>query len=444
MNTESYLIATLLTFPESFLDVAEFLRAEDFDNQEYSEIYSSMARLSSKSIHFDAITVKNEMDAAGRRVSESVLVDLVGIAPASALTAIEHARIVCASATRRRTVKSLSEALEAAKDPARPIAEVSGLAERAALEAAENRQSKDLRSFDEYLPEVWRDIEAMIRGEITGLKTGFPDIDQHTGGFQKTDFVILGGRPGMFKTSLALEMLVNVGLAGGVGAFFELEMMAKQVVKRSLYQKGKVNSQAIKRGIAPTRELPKLKAAQDLIRGKKLFFDDSTGVTPLQALSKCRKLKAKCGRLDLVVIDNVQIMNGDGNFKGDRRAELASVSNNLKRMAKDLETVVIGISHLNRESAKSSDPEPSLHDLKNTGEFEQDADIVMLLHIESVYKDVEPGKENDMKVLFAKFREGETGFKTIRVVPEFTSFESISQRQDEPPPSYRDQRELSF
>lgn len=445
MNIESYLVSTLLAYPEFFPDVAEFLRPEDFERPAYGEIFASMGRLSAKSVYFDVMSVKAEAEAFGRGQAiggDVVLVDLMGLAPASGLTAVEHGRIVLSAATRRRTIKSLSEALEAAKDPARPIADISGLAERAALEAAENRQGKELRSFDEYLPEVWRHIEAVIRGEITGLKTGFPDIDGHTGGFQKTDFIILGGRPGMFKTSLALEMLVNVGLDGGVGAFFELEMTAAQVVRRALYQKGKVNSQSIKRGIAPERELPKLKAAQDRIMGKRIFFDDSTGLTPLQAMSKCRKLKAKHGRLDLVVIDNVQIMNGDGNFKGDRRVELASVSNNLKRMAKDLDTVVIGISHLNRESAKSSDPEPSLHDLKNTGEFEQDADIVILLHIESVYKDVEAGKENDMKVLFAKFREGETGFKMIRVQPEFTSFESMSQRQDEPPPRNQEYRDF--
>lgn len=437
MNAESYLLATLLAYPEAFGDVASIVNAEDFDRPAYREIYASMARLSARSVVFDGMAVKSEMEAEGaysRIGGDSVLVDLIGIPVSSQYTATEHARTIADDATRRRAVLSLAEALEAAKDPTRPLSEVSGMAEKAAMEAAANRQSKDLRAFDDFLPEVWRRIEAVARGEITGIKTGFPDIDKHTGGFQKTDFVILGGRPGMGKTSLALEMGVNLSIAGGVVAFFECEMSAAQVVQRALYQKGRVNSQLLKRGVNVQQDLPRLKEAQERIRGKKIFFDDTTNITPLQMLSKCRKLKSKQGKLDLVIVDNVQIMRGDGSFRGDKRAELADVSNNLKRIAKDLDTVVIGISHLNRDSAKSSDPEPSLHDLKNTGEFEQDADIVILLHMESYYTDqIEPGTENEMKVIFAKFREGETGFVMIRFVKEFTAFETMSQRKDEPP-----------
>lgn len=435
MNSETMLMATLICYPESFADLVGKVTAEDFERPAYGEIFASMARVSIKSPVFDIVVIRNDLEAFGRLAAaggESMLMELAAMMPASTIPAQEHAQEVVEAAARRRVVQGLKTALEATGDGKIPLHELAGMVESIAIDASTSRKTKDLAPISSYMGQVFKVIEAQTRGEILGLKTGFRDIDEHTGGFQKTDLVILGGRPGMGKTSLALEMAVNACIEGKTAAFFELEMAAWQVVQRAIYQRSKVDSQLIKRGRLPARDWPIIKLRTGELKDIKLFLDDSTGTTPLQVLSKCRRLKAKHG-LDLVVIDNVQIMKGDGRYGGNRRQELADVSNSLKRIAKDLEAPVIAISHLNRESARSSDPTPSLHDLKETGDLEQDADIVILLHMDSHYKDVDPADENTMKVIFAKFREGDTGMKLIRFNKQFTSFENMSQREEEPP-----------
>ncbi len=366
LNTEHHLIATLITYPEALADVSGMLKSDDFDRPALAEIYSAMVSMSSRGDGFDLITLRGELEAKGKLAAaggEPLLMELAAAFSASAAFAQEHAKIVTADAVRRRVVKGLAMVLEASKDAANGVNELAGMIERVALEAASTRQEKELSPLSDYLAQIWKTWEAQARGEVTGLRTGFRDIDSHTCGFQPTDFIVLGGRPGMGKTSFALEIMGNVCRRGGTGAFFELEMSAWQVAARAILQRARVNSQSLRMGSPAKRDLEKLKEIADLIRNDKLYFDDTAGITPLQVLSKCRKLKAKRG-LDLVVVDNIQIMKGDGNYRGNRRQELADVSNSMKRLAKSIECPVIGISHLNRESAKSGDPRPSLHDLK--------------------------------------------------------------------------------
>jgi replicative DNA helicase len=301
-----------------------------------------------------------------------------------------------------------------------------------------------LRPTSAYIPEVFAIIERQSKGEITGVETGFYDLDQHTSGFQRSDLIVLGGRPRMGKTALATDIAYNIGIdQRRPVAFFELEMAGRQIVERKLFALAKVNGQLVRRAKLPQRDFPRLSLAVGPLSEAKVFIDQTTSLTPLQMLAKCRRMKMKAG-LDLVVVDNIQKMRGDGNYKGNFRLEIADITKNLKNIAKDLDVPILAISHLSRGPDHRADPEPVLSDLQESGNIEQDADIVMLLYREEVYKEVEDGKKGETKVIFAKYRNGQEGYVNLRFNEEFSSFANWGGNREEPPPSFKDKQTSDF
>jgi replicative DNA helicase len=444
MNLEAYFLATLLYWPEEIAEVAPLIQPEDFTEARNEVVYSALRGLAAKGQYVETHSLLAFLRALGaleRAGGEFYIVrDIGDLVPASGATAKDHAKLIRDAAIRRRMRRDALALLEAAEKPEVPIEDLAGLAERAAVDATARRVERGAILAKHVLPEVFKTIEAHAKGEITGIRTGFTDLDQHLGGLQRTDLIILGGRPGMGKTSLALDFAGNIAIDGkGKVAFFELEMSRTQIIKRLLCSRAKVSGQLLKTGKLPQRDYPRLSLAVGPIGEAPFYIDDTVGLTPLQLLSKARQIKAKAGGLDLVVVDNIQIMRGDGKF-GSRREELANVSNNLKRVAKELEVPLIAISHLSRECERRGDPEPNLSDLKETGDIEQDADIVMLLYREEVYKEVPLERHGETKVILAKNRDGESIAKIIRFIPELSSFTNWSSRQDAPPESYKEKQ----
>lgn len=442
-DVEPYFLATLLTWPDEIAEVALVVKPGDFTMEKHEAIYGGILQLVAKGTVVDLRTLEGHLLSSGeigRAGGKAYLLDIANICASSGVTAMDHARIIREASVRKTMRQDLLTALEALKDPAVPVMEVAGMAEKAAMVAAGEVQGEGLRPASSYLPEVFAVMEKQAKGEITGLKTGFYDIDAHTSGFQKSDLIILGGRPRMGKTALATDIAGNVAIEQGKSvAFFEMEMAGRQIIERSLFSRAQVNAQLLRSGKLPKRDYPRLALAVPPIDKSKWFVDGTTGVTPLQMMSKCRRHMMKHG-LDLVVVDNIQKMRGDGKYQGNKRLEIADITNSLKNMAKELDVPILAISHLSRGPDHRADPEPVLSDLQESGNIEQDADIVMFIYREEVYKDVEDDKRGEAKIIFSKYRNGQEGYKTLRFNEEFASFSNWSGRQDEPPPSYKEKQ----
>jgi len=442
-DLEAYLLATLIAWPEQVADVSLVLKGEDFTLQRHQAVYEGILSLVQAGTVVDAGTLSHGLRRSGRLAEaggEAFLLEVSGICAASGQTALEHARIIREAGVRRNVRRDILTALDAVQNPTKPLAEVAGLLEGAALAAVSTESEEGLKPTSAYLPEVFAVIEKQSKGEITGLQTGYYDLDQHTSGFQKSDLIVLGGRPRMGKTALATDIAYNVGIDQKKHvAFFELEMAGRQIVERKLFALAKVNGQLVRRGKLPQRDFPRLAIAVGPLGESRVFIDHTTSLTPLQLLSKCRRMKMRHG-LDLVVVDNIQKMRGDGNYKGNFRLEIADITKNLKNMAKDLDVPILAISHLSRGPDHRADPEPVLSDLQESGNIEQDADIVMLLYREEVYKEVEPERKGETKVIFAKYRNGQEGYKLLRFNEELSSFENWGGNREAPPPSYKERQ----
>lgn len=440
-DLEIYLLSTLLSWPEQIPEVTPILKGEDFTMQRHQVVFEGLLALMAAGTVVDAGTLRHGLEKAGRlreAGGDEFIIEVMSVCAASGVTAPEHARIIRDASLRRGVHRKILESMEAVKDPTKPLPEVAGMLESAALAAVATEAEEGLKPTKAYLGEVFAIIERQSKGEITGLKTGFFDLDQHTSGFQNSDLIVLGGRPRMGKTALATDIAYNVGIDQRKHvAFFELEMAGRQIVERKLFSLAKVNGQVLRRGQLPQRDYPRLALAVGPLEGARVFIDHTTSLTPLQMLAKCRRMKSRSG-LDLVVVDNIQKMRGDGNYKGNFRLEIADITKNLKNYAKDLDVPILAISHLSRGPDHRADPEPVLSDLQESGNIEQDADIVMLLYREEVYKEVPEEKRGETKVIFAKYRNGQEGYKLLRFNEEFSSFENWGGNREEPAPSYKE------
>jgi len=342
---------------------------------------------------------------------------------------------VIGEAKRREMVKRLHAALEAAKDKERPLHEVCGLAESAALAGIDRDGENRARYADSFFQEIFEDMQRQQKGEMLGIPTGLRDVDLQTGGAEGGNVVVLAGRPGTGKTSLGIQILKYNNDFGKTGIFFSGEMKAKEIARRLLTQTAQVNDQLIRRRCLPDRDWPRMSLAMPQLQGKKFIIDDTAGITPLQVFSRGRRTKAKVG-LDLILIDNIQLMRGDGKYK-DRRLELQDISNSLKRIAKDLNVPIFELSHLNRDSEKDGKP-PSLFHLKECGDIEQDADMVFMLYHDPESKDPLSPNFGQVLINLAKVRFGETGTIPVLFDGPTTTFRNASKRQDEPPPNRHD------
>lgn len=426
IDAETYLLNTLISFPEEIADASLILKSSDFSQGRQAVIFEELLAMTSRGVRIDVATLAESLQTSGNLGPAGgidFLRDVTEHISAGAALVPEHARIIREASLRKQMRRALLAALEAVEDRTCSLVEVAGLAESAALAGVQGGENTEKMVW-EYIPEVFDVMERQAKGEITGLPTGLFDVDKHLSGFQKGDLIILGGRPRMGKTSLATDIAGSVAIDQKKSvAFFSLEMAGRQIVERHLFTRAKVNGQLLRKGRLPKDQFPKLQQATPQFgKQTKWMVDGGTSLSPLQVLSKCRRQRMKYG-LDLIVIDNIQKMKSDSRQK-DRRLEIAEITNALKNIAKDLDVPILAISHLNRGPDMRADPEPVLSDLQESGNIEQDADIVLFVYRESEYKKVEPDRINETKLVIAKYRNGQAGHLLLRFNHELCSFEN--------------------
>jgi replicative DNA helicase len=433
IEVEKHVIGAVFLDSDAVGAALEILRHDDFYLEKHQVIFETVAEQFEKNQPVDLITIsealkkKQQYDLAG---GDDYLMEISSEVVSSA-NVEQHCHIVKEKATLRRLIGTSTEILEEAYQGSADARELLDSAEAKIFAISERTISQGFMPMKTILQETFQLIESYAKHEIIGVPSGFQDLDGKTGGFQKTDLIILAARPGMGKTALALSMLANAAIMHKkVIAFFSLEMGREQLAQRILCRQAKVSMHLLRTGKLPRNDYPKLALAAGELSDAKIFIDDHPALNVLELRSKTRRLKAQHG-LDMVVVDYLQLMQGMGK-NDNRNEEISQISRSLKRLAKELEIPVLALSQLSRAvEQRGGDKKPQLSDLRDSGAIEQDADIVMFIYRDEMYNRDSDDNKGRAELILAKQRNGPTGDIPLTFRAEYASFESFSGRPGE-------------
>jgi replicative DNA helicase len=415
----------------------ETLRGDEFYLREHRLVFGAMLALYDADQAIDPITVgdqlrkQGELDAAGGMDYVTELQAMV----ATAAHVTYHAGIVREKALLRALITASSETVDECMSGEGEAATILDDAQGRFLLIGESARRGDFVGLDEVVPQAFAAIEKAARdkSDVTGLRTGFSQMDHMTSGLQQGDMLVLAARPSMGKTSLALNVAYNVATRENEGvAIFSLEMGREQLVLRMLCSATGFNLHHVRRGKLRAEDWPRLTRACDQLSRAPVYIDDTPGMTVLEMKSKARRLQQQHG-LGLVIIDYLQLMTGSARAES-RQQEISQISRSLKGMAKDLNVPVLALSQLSRAVESRSDHKPMLSDLRESGSIEQDADVVMFIFREEYYKPDDEEVRNRATVIVGKQRNGPTGEFDLHFHKEFTRFSDLAPSAEEPPP----------
>jgi replicative DNA helicase len=428
LEAERSVLGAILINNNAFNVAAELVDSGDFFRDAHRRVFDTMVNLNERGQAIDLVTLKDELvrsgglDDVGGAAYIAALVDGV---PRS--TNVEYyARIVKERATLRNLIQSANRILGMAYRAEEDSDTLLDQAEQEIFSIAEGRIHTGFVPISDLVQGSFSAIEQLQdhKGFVTGVPSGFVDIDNLTSGFQPGDLVIIAARPAMGKTSFVLNVAQHVGIKTdrSIG-LFSLEMSKEQLFMRMLTAEAEVDSHRFRGGFLSESDYGRLSTALGRLADAKVFIDDSAGLGVLEMRAKARRLKAEHG-LDLLVIDYLQLMQGRGRFE-NRNQELASISRSLKALAKELEVPVLALSQLSRAPEARSDHRPMLADLRESGALEQDADVVMFIFREEQY-DPTPENENLAEIIISKQRNGPTGVVKLAFLKQHTRFANLS------------------
>ena len=424
-EAEESVIGAVLLSEEAVNEVMDRIHPEDFYVPAHQAIYESMRDLFDASQPIDAVTVSESLRSKGELEKVGgiqYLTRLVDIVPSTS-NVVYYASIVEDHAKRRELIRAGASVTEFAFNIDDEVASVLDRAEQAVLVVAEKLSSQTLLEIGPMFSDVLEHIELLEQqgSEMTGLATGFVDLDKKLAGLQKANLVIVAGRPSMGKSSLAMNIATNAAAAGELVALFSLEMSKEEIVQRILSSVGKVDSMKLRSGQLGALWQRVVDAAGRMYQAP-IYIDDSPIVTVTDIRAKCRRLKRKKG-LSLIVVDYIQLMEASGHE--NRQQEIAQISRNLKNLARELEVPIMAMSQLNRSLESREDKRPRLSDLRESGSIEQDADVVMFIYRHEYYHPEDQEKKGIAEVIVAKHRAGSTGPVEMTFQPEFTRFANL-------------------
>jgi replicative DNA helicase len=426
LEAEKAVLGAVLIHNEQFNIAVELINAQDFYRHAHQQIFDKMVSLSERNEGIDLVTLKEELDRAGN-LNEvggpAYIAALVDGVPKS--TNVEYyAKIVKEKATLRSLIGSANKILTTAYQAEADASEQLDLAGQAIFQITDDRLKGGFESLGDLVPGGFKTLEKLQEQQsfLTGVPSGFTELDRLTSGFQPSDLVIIAARPSMGKTSLALNIAQHVGTKTEktVGVF-SLEMSKQQLFLRMLTAEARIDSQKFRGGFLSSEDYKKLSEALGALGESKVFIDDSASISVLEMRAKARRLKQEHG-LDLLIIDYLQLMQGRGRFE-NRNLELASISRSLKSLAKELEAPVVALSQLSRAPESRSEHRPQLSDLRESGALEQDADVVLFIYREDQY-DSKPENENTAEVIIGKQRNGPIGTVRLAFLKKITRFEN--------------------
>ncbi|MDO4571724.1 MAG: replicative DNA helicase [Clostridia bacterium] len=410
------------------LEIAlEQLRAEDFYLPAHEAAFAAMRDLRNAGSSVDLVTLTNALDKHGqleRAGGAAYLSELMSFVPTAA-NAQHYIEIVEEKSTQRQLIRAGSEIIRDGMNEEKPLEDTLNDAERRIYDISMRKTEDSLVPIEQIVPGAFNQIGELMnrKGKITGVPSGFTELDRLTNGFQRSDLVIIAGRPAMGKTSFAINIAQYAALHDArTVVVFSLEMSAEQLVMRMLCTEASVESQRIKEGQVGNEELNRLMEVMEPMSRARFFIDDTGGVTVPMIRSKCRRLKARSG-LDLVVIDYMQLMQGSTGRKSDNRMqEISDMTRQLKLLARELDVPILLLSQLNRGPEQRQDHTPMLADLRESGSIEQDADMVILLYRPAVYDET---LDNTSEIIVAKHRHGPTDTVQLAWQGEYTRFRNL-------------------
>ncbi len=427
LEAERTVLGAILVDNAAFNSAAEILSREDFYRDAHRRIYEGMAALAERSQPIDLVTLKDELgrqsalEAVGGAAFLAGLVDGV-----PRITSVEHwSRLIKEKAVLRNLIHAANRIVQSCYEGEDEASALLDRAEKAIFDIAERRIRQGFVDMGEIIKESFRTIDQLSQSKdvVTGLPTGFVDIDEMTSGLQKGELVIVAGRPAMGKTSFCLNVAQHVAQrAGETVGLFSLEMSRAQLALRLLCADARIDAHRLRTGKLTEKDWARLAKAYTDLAQARIFIDDSATVTPLEMRAKCRRLKAEHG-LGLVIVDYLQLVTSGGRVE-NRQQELSAISRSMKGLAKELDVPVIALSQLSRAPEARPDKRPQLSDLRESGAIEQDADIVMFIFREEEYK---PTDENRgiAEIIIGKQRNGPTGKRRLAFIKEFTRFENL-------------------
>ena len=435
IDAERALLGSLIIDPECFGRISN-ITAEDFYLEEHKHIYSALVKMYAQSKTIDNVTLVNTLVELGHRDQTDgvkYISHIINSVPAVS-NVIDYARIVKEKSTLRRLISICDEINNDAFEESAPVKTIVDEAEQKIFDLSHNNENKDFRHIRDVLQNVYQEIETTVEnhGAITGTKTGFSGLDNVLIQMGKGDFVIVGARPGMGKTSFAMNIALNVAKSGkGVG-IFSLEMSAEQLVTRILSSEAMIDSKVIRTGQLKEQDWNNIGNVISTLSGCDIYIDDTSQITASEIKAKMRRMP----NLGLVVIDYIGLMQPTIST-GNRAQEVGDISRNLKIMAKDFGIPIICCAQLNRgtEGRTGENKKPTLADLRDSGSIEQDADIVLFLYRDEYYNDLkgthsdsaESDSANTAEVIIAKNRHGSVGNVKMGWVGKFTKFRTLKE-----------------
>lgn len=427
LEAEEAVLGSVLINPEALFEVASFLQADDFFIVKNAWVWEAMLRLQARNEEIDYVTVVEELRHQDRleEIGGAAYVTYLLNNTPSSIYAETYARIVERAAIRRRMLSAASEIAQLAHEESVDINEVIDRAESSLFAVTERRLRKELVPINIAISDYFDRIEHLYEqhGDALGVPTGFTDLDHLLGGMQKSDLIIVAGRPGMGKTSWLLSAALNAARARARVAIFSMEMSNEQIVQRLVSSETGINTHHLRLGQLDEREWALFVEATGKLSGLQVFLDDTPALTPLQMRSKCRRIYSEFG-LDLIMVDYLQLMVSGAGFSENRVQEISFISRNLKQIARELNVPVLAAAQLSRAVEQRQDKRPQLSDLRESGSIEQDADVVLFLYRDEVYNE-NTERPNQADVIVAKHRNGPTGSTTLYFRKELTQFANL-------------------
>jgi replicative DNA helicase len=437
LDAERAVIGAMLVSETAVAAVAERLQAQDFYSEVHRVIFGAMMRLYARGDPIDQLTLTNELRSVGEfeKVGGRAYVFQIVESVPTAANAARYAEIVRGKALLRDIIDVGSRITEDAFREPEDVNEALDAAEQLVYGVSNRTLREHLAPVSELAPGALEMIQRLYEaeGEVTGVETGFDDLDRLTTGFHKSDLVILAARPAMGKTALALNAIWHAsGQMGMPVAIFSLEMSKEQLVQRLISQVTRIPAQALRSGNVRAEDWPKLVRGVAEVSRAPIWIDDTAGVTLMEMRAKVRRLSSRLNAeggppLSLVVVDYLQLMVGQGNRSENRQQEIAEISRGLKVLARDLDVPVLAIAQLSRAVEQRHDKRPLLSDLRDSGALEQDADMVMFLYRDEYYNPDSDDK-GVAEVIVGKHRNGPTGKVQLAWMEQYTKFASLARR----------------
>lgn len=436
VEAEQAVLGTILIQDKALLKVVDLLQPGDFYRDAHKTIFAAMLALFEKHEPHDLITVtgllndQNKLEDLG---GAAYLASLTDVIPFTG-TLVHHARIIRKKSILRRLIQTSTEVAARCYDAQDDIDTLVDEAEKTIFEIAHSKKGEGFQPMSTVVPKAFDRINRLFdkQEHITGVATGYDELDRITAGLQPAEMIILAARPSMGKTALAMNIVQHAAMIDKVPvAVFSLEMSVESLALRMLCSLGPIDSQRIRTGRLIDSDWPKLTRATGMLSEAPIFIDDTPGLTVLEMRAKARRLKSEQD-LGLIVVDYLQLMQGKSRSE-NRAQEISDISRSLKAMAKELDVPVLALSQLNRSLENRIDKRPQLADLRESGAIEQDADVIIFIYRDEIYNRAEGNPNRGLaEIIVGKQRNGPTGVIKLTFLGEYTKFENYSNRAPGP------------